>query len=146
VYSDASRLLGRAIKVIGAAINRAVDGLTMQSLSILIVEDDAVIAMLLAEMLTDMGHWVCGMEATEAGAVKAAENGQPEFMLVDVELKEGSGVAALMAILAKGPMPYVLMSGGTIGIGVWQGPFLRKPFGERDLVRAIEGVMRSHAV
>jgi CheY-like chemotaxis protein len=117
------------------------DGPTMQSLRILVVEDDDVIAMLLAEMLTFMGHHVCGTEATEAGAVKAAEHWRPEFMLVDAELKEGSGVTAIEAILSKGPMPHVLMSGGAIGSGGWQGPLLRKPFGERDLIRAIEAVM-----
>ena len=43
----------------------------MKALRILIVEDDALIGMLLAEMLEDMGHGLCAIEATEADAVTA---------------------------------------------------------------------------
>ena len=41
----------------------------MKALQILVVEDDSLIAMLLAETLAEMGHGVCGVEATERGAV-----------------------------------------------------------------------------
>ena len=44
----------------------------MKALRVLVVEDDAMIAMLLADMFAGMGHDVCAIEATEAGAVAAA--------------------------------------------------------------------------
>jgi two-component system, response regulator PdtaR len=44
----------------------------MKTLRILVVEDDALFGMLLAELLAMMGHDVCGIEATEADAVAAA--------------------------------------------------------------------------
>ncbi len=43
----------------------------MNGLRILVVEDDAVVGMMLAEMLEEMGHDICSIEATEADAVAA---------------------------------------------------------------------------
>ena len=37
----------------------------MRPLRILLVDDDAMIGTLLAELLDEMGHVVCGIEATE---------------------------------------------------------------------------------
>jgi len=41
----------------------------MKALRVLVVEDNATIGMLLGEMRAEMGHHVCGVEATEAEAV-----------------------------------------------------------------------------
>jgi CheY-like chemotaxis protein len=45
----------------------------MQPLRVLLVEDDALIGVLLARLLRGMGHEVCDTAATEAAAVTAAE-------------------------------------------------------------------------
>ena len=44
----------------------------MKALRVLVVEDDALIAMLLSELLAGMGHDVCATAASEADAVIAA--------------------------------------------------------------------------
>ena len=41
----------------------------MNALRILVVEDDALIAMLLADLLTELGHEICAIEGTEVTAV-----------------------------------------------------------------------------
>jgi CheY-like chemotaxis protein len=110
----------------------------MESLRVLVVEDNAVIGMLLAEMLTAMGHRVCGVEATQSGAVEAAARWRPDLMIVDAELEEGNGFQAISVILTTGPMPHVFMSGTVLGIGPAHSSVLQKPFGEKDLMRAIE--------
>jgi CheY-like chemotaxis protein len=110
----------------------------MERLRVLVVEDNAIIGMLLAEMLTAMGHLVCGVEATEAGAIEAAARWHPDLMIVDAELREGNGLLAMKSILSSGPMPHVIMSGAVTGTGILDGPVLQKPFGEKDLVRAME--------
>jgi CheY-like chemotaxis protein len=115
----------------------------MKRLRILVVEDNAIIGMLLAEMLTTMGHLVCGVEATEAGAIEAAARWRPDLMIVDAELQEGNGAQAIKAILSSGPMPHVFMSGAATRIGGSDGTVLQKPFGERELVRAIERVTKA---
>ena len=49
----------------------------MKALRVLVIEDDALIAMLLAELLAGMGHDVCATAATEAEAVIAAARSKP---------------------------------------------------------------------
>ncbi|MBW4024019.1 MAG: response regulator [Proteobacteria bacterium] len=110
----------------------------MERLRVLVVEDNAIIGMLLADMLIAMGHRVCGVEVTEAGAIEAASRWRPDLMIVDAELEEGDGFEAIRSILIFGPMPHVFMSGTVGGIGSRDSPVLQKPFGEKELVRAIE--------
>ena len=110
----------------------------MKPLRILLVDDDASIAAVLAEMLDEMGHVVCGIEATEAGAVRAALGDKPDLMIVDARLREGNGVAAVETILRTTPIPHILMSGERLPAGRARAVKLQKPFMYRDLVDAIE--------
>ncbi len=115
----------------------------MTSLRILVVDDNAVIGALIAEMLESIGHDVCGIEATEADAVGAALAKKPDLMIVDAQLGTGSGVAAMAQILHAGPMPHVFISGGGIGPVSPDSVILRKPFMEADLVEAIQRARRA---
>ncbi len=110
----------------------------MKPLRILLVDDDALIGTLLAETLVDMGHVICGIEATEAGAVAAALRDRPELMIVDARLREGNGVAAVAAILRITSIPHIIMSGERLPIGGAPAVKLQKHFKHRDLVNAIE--------
>jgi CheY-like chemotaxis protein len=110
----------------------------MKPLRVLIVEDEAVIAMLLAELLSGMGHEICAVEETEAGAVSAAVRQLPDLMIVDDQLSDGSGVAAVAAILRTGFVPHVFISGARIRGGTPGSIVLQKPFQEADLIRAIQ--------
>jgi two-component system, response regulator PdtaR len=82
----------------------------MNALRILVVEDDAMIGMMLAEMLEEMGHDVCSIEATEADAVSAADRCRPDLMIVDVLLGDGNGVSAVARILRTRLVPYLFVS------------------------------------
>ena len=73
----------------------------MTALSVLVVEDDAMIGMLLAEMLEDMGYTVCAVVATEEDAVADAARCKPGLMIVDEQLREGSGVSAMERIFDR---------------------------------------------
>jgi CheY-like chemotaxis protein len=79
----------------------------MKALRVLVVEDDAIIAMLLADMCAGLGHAVCAIEATEADAVAAAVRCRPDRMIVDGRLRDGSGVSAVNHILRTGFVPHV---------------------------------------
>jgi CheY-like chemotaxis protein len=107
--------------------------------AILVVEDDAMIAMLLAEMLEAMGHSVCAIEATEAGAVAAALAHGPGLMIVDAHLQQGSGVAAMATILATRSIPCILVSGDIAEIrdSDLRAVMLAKPYSEAGLAAAI---------
>jgi CheY-like chemotaxis protein len=83
----------------------------MKPLRILVVEDDALIGMLLGEVLVGMGHEVCAIEANEADAVAAAARCRPDLMIVDARLGDESGIAAVAQILCTAPVPYMFISG-----------------------------------
>lgn len=112
----------------------------MQTLRVLVVEDDGLIAMLLAELLTGMGHEVCATAATEAEAVSAAARCRPDLMIVDAGLGHGSGVAAVEQILRAGPIAHMFISGdaGRVKTRKPDAVVVRKPFRQAELVRAID--------
>lgn len=112
----------------------------MQTLHVLVVEDDGLIAMLLAELLTGMGHEVCATAATEAEAVSAAARCRPDLMIVDAGLGHGSGVAAVEQILRAGPIAHMFISGdaGRVKTRKPDAVVVRKPFRQAELVRAID--------
>ena len=58
----------------------------------MIVEDEPLIALLLADMLTAMGHEVCASERTEAGAIAAALRLPPELMVVDASCTKATAL------------------------------------------------------
>jgi CheY-like chemotaxis protein len=112
---------------------------TMTMLRVLVVEDDALIGELLAEMLVDMGHDVCAVEMTEAGAVAAAIRCRPDLMIVDVQLGDGNGVDAVTTIHRSGPVPHVFVSGDISKVKLpWPSSvIIQKPYREADLARVI---------
>lgn len=110
------------------------------ALRVLLVEDEAIIAMLLAEVLGGMGYEVCAIEATEADAVAAAVRCRPDLMIVDARLGAGSGVSAVETILRAGPVPHVFVSGDSSSVHALRpdAVVMQKPFREADLARAIQ--------
>lgn len=112
----------------------------MKPMSVLVVEDDAFIAMLLVQILEAMGFTVCAIEATESAAIRSALSFKPGLMIVDSSLREGSGVIAVSKICSVHFIPHVFVSGDPEGV-LAERPnsiVLQKPFRERDLAAAIE--------
>lgn len=83
----------------------------MDARRVLIVEDDAMTRLLLADVLADGGHEVCGVAATEAEAVAAAHRLRPDLIIIDARLGHGSGQAAMRQILSAGFVAHILISG-----------------------------------
>ena len=112
----------------------------MSTLRILLVDDDEIIGMLLAEMLEDMGHEVCGIETSEAAAVRAAAKLSPDLIIIDVTLGEGSGVAAVRQILLSGPVSHLFVSGDLTAVRALMptAAMLHKPYNEAQLVSGMQ--------
>lgn len=119
----------------------------MKALRIMVVEDEPVNALFLAEVLAGIGHDVCAVESSEEGAVAAAAGRRPDLMIVDMRLTHGSGVAAVERILRSGFIPHVFISGDCPGVRTLRPDaiVLEKPFRERDLVQAIERALGAAA-
>ncbi|MEP7209709.1 MAG: response regulator [Alphaproteobacteria bacterium] len=111
----------------------------LNPLRILVVENDAMIATLIAETLEAMGHEICAIATTQAEAVAAAALYRPDLLLVDVHLQAGSGTGAVAEILLAGPVPHIFMTGDVLsGGGSESGAItLRKPFQDHHLAEAI---------
>ncbi len=119
----------------------------MMPLRILLVEDDAVLSAVLAELLAECGHQVCGTATTEMAAVAAAARHAPDLMIVDAHLQAGSGASAMRTILRHSAMPHIYMTGGSRQSIPAGAVVLYKPFGKTGLVAALEcGVLRSAAL
>ena len=116
--------------------------------TVLVVEDEAIIAMLLVEVLAGMGHDVCAIEGTEADAVTAAVRCRPDLMIVDARLRGGSGVSAVDEILRTRFVPHVFISGDTSRIQALRpgAVAIQKPFRESDLARAVQRALSAAAV
>jgi DNA-binding NarL/FixJ family response regulator len=80
--------------------------------SALIVEDDALIALSLADMLESMGFSVCGTADTAQRAVDLAALHRPSLVLMDVRLRgERDGVDAAREIQERAPARIIFVTG-----------------------------------
>lgn len=68
--------------------------------SVMIIEDEAVIAMDLESIVSDMGHRVTGIARTQAEAVKLGNADVPDLILADIQLADNSsGIDAVNDLL-----------------------------------------------
>jgi CheY-like chemotaxis protein len=113
---------------------------TLKALRILVVEDNALIGILYADLLAEMGHIVCAIAATEAEAVAEAAQCKPDLMIVDALLNKGSGVAAVDKILRNEFVPHVFISGNAASVRALRpgAIVLQKPFRDPELGNAIQ--------
>ena len=70
--------------------------------SILVIEDEAIIAMDIETIVTEMGHRVTGIAPTRRAAVDLAAQEKPDLILADIQLADNSsGIDAVNDILAQ---------------------------------------------
>ena len=112
----------------------------MGPLHILIVEDDHLIGLLLADMLDAMGHSVCAVARTQDEAVAAAEREKPHMLIVDAWLHKGTGVTAVDQIQRRGNVPHIFVTGDSRSVLALKPDaiILEKPFTEAMLSAAID--------
>jgi two-component system, response regulator PdtaR len=113
---------------------------TLKALRVLVVEDNALIGTLYADVLAGMGHSVCAIAGTEAEAVAEAAQCKPDLLIVDAVLTEGSGIAAVDEILRSGFIPHVFISGNAASVRAMRpgAIVLQKPFRNPELSNAIQ--------
>ncbi|MBS0409468.1 MAG: response regulator [Proteobacteria bacterium] len=63
----------------------------MSEQSVLIVEDDVLVAMDIEAVLTRAGYQVCGVAVSQAEALAMADRAPPDFAVVDISLSPGDG-------------------------------------------------------
>ena len=112
--------------------------------SVVIAEDEALIRMDLAEMLTEEGYAVVGEAGDGARAVELAERLRPDLVILDVKMPVLDGIAAAERIAGQRIAPVVILTAFSQRDLVERArdagamAYLVKPFSKGDLVPAIE--------
>ncbi len=81
--------------------------------TILIVEDEPLIAMMLEDFLDSLGHTVKGICESVAEAREAVEQGGFDLAILDVNLK-GENIWAVASEMRARGIPFVIASGGHV--------------------------------
>lgn len=79
--------------------------------SVLVIEDEPVIAYDVAAIVTGMGHTVVGIADTHRRAVELARAKSPGIVLADIQLRDGSsGIDAVAEILESMDVPVIFVT------------------------------------
>ncbi|BBK32973.1 two-component response regulator [Allostella humosa] len=110
--SEAAHVLGISPDALGRLLDEAWTALKKEEPArVLIIEDEAVIALDIAGIVTEMGHHVAGVAARSDEAIRLARTGNPSLILADIQLEDGNtGIAAVAAILEHARLPVVFVT------------------------------------
>ena len=79
--------------------------------SVLIIEDEPIIALDIEGMVRDLGHDVLGVARTHRGAVALVKSKAPGLVLADIQLADGSsGLDAVNEILKEIEVPVIFIT------------------------------------
>lgn len=110
--SEAAKILGETPEEVEQSIVSAQLAIEEQLASrVLIIEDEAVIALDLENLVVELGHKVAGIAATKDEAVAKARSQKPGLVLADINLGEGgSGIDAVTEILHGFDIPVIFVT------------------------------------
>ena len=116
----------------------------MDSLRIVIADDEPIIRLDLRKTLENMGHSVVAEAGDGAKAVEIARELKPDIMILDIKMPELDGIDAAKVVTTEGICPVLLLTAYSQkdlvdrakDAGVFA--YLVKPFKEADLLPAME--------
>jgi CheY-like chemotaxis protein len=114
----------------------------LSSLRILLVEDENLVALLLEEMLAELGHTVVGPVARLKKGLEMAKSQIVDLAILDVNL-DGEKTYAIADALAGRGIPFVFSTGygkESLGVPYCNRPTLQKPFQQEELERLLSEV------
>jgi DNA-directed RNA polymerase specialized sigma24 family protein len=114
---------------------------------VLIIEDEAIIAMDLESLVSDMGHKITGVARTRDGAVSLGRSEKPDLILADIQLADNSsGIDAVNDLLAEfGDMPVIFITAFPERLLTGERPepafLIAKPYTELQVRSAVSQAM-----
>lgn len=114
---------------------------------VMIIEDEAIIAMDIAAIVQEMGHDVTGIAATRTEAAALAARERPDLILADIQLADkSSGIDAVNDILARFdavPVIFITAFPERLLTGARHEPafLITKPYSEEQVRSAVSQAM-----
>jgi CheY-like chemotaxis protein len=115
-------------------------GQNSRPLRVLLAEDEMMVAMLIEDMLTDLGHSIVGPFVRVEAALNAARELQIDAAVLDFNLNGENTYPVAWTLRDRG-IPFVFATGygGSILNESFMGiPLLQKPFRREDLAGALQ--------
>lgn len=119
--------------------------MTEKARNVLVVDDEALIAMLIEDMLLEIGCKVVGPAYQLGEAVALAGEAEIDCAILDLNL-EGKPTLAVARVLRERNIPFVFASGyaaSELGADFNDVPVLQKPFTALDIASAVAHMSQS---
>ena len=115
--------------------------------TILLVDDDAGVSSLVADILQDEGY---GVETVSTGAEAEAaiERLKPDLVILDIMLPDADGLMLCARLPNQWPAPIIMLSGSRresdriLSLRLGADDFIAKPFDTFELVARVQAVLR----
>ncbi|MCC6726979.1 MAG: response regulator [Saprospiraceae bacterium] len=124
----------------------------MEKINILIVEDEAIVSLDLADRLEGMGYTVAGTAASGEAALRIFAQQPVDIVLMDIHIQGPmDGIDTALKIRELRPVPLIYLTAQTDGPTVerakatFPSAYLAKPFDEKNLQLAIEMALHNFA-
>ena len=114
---------------------------------VLVIEDEAIIAMDIQSIVAEMGHAITGVARTRAMAVDVGRHERPDLILADIQLADNSsGIDAVNDILAHhGEVPVIFITAFPERLLTGDKPepafLISKPYTEEQVRSAVSQAM-----
>ena len=145
---DVAEIMGierdEAQHLIDIAFREMSDGMTGR---VMVIEDEAIIAMDLQSIVSEMGHRVTGVAPTHKRAISLFASERPDLILSDIQLADGSsGIDAVNEILKEaGDVPVIFITAFPERLLTGERPepafVITKPYSEEHIRSAVSQAM-----
>lgn len=109
-------------------------------LKVLVVEDEALVALMVEDAVTDAGHEIVAIASNLQDALRLAAGAAFDVALLDLNLNGQKGHALPVMLQSRGK-PFAFVTGyGEPGVlaAFAAAPVVRKPFRSADIARVLE--------
>lgn len=146
--SEIAAIMGIDVVSVSGLHEKALDEMKSNMTGrVMIIEDEAIIAMDIAAIVQEMGHDVTGIAATRTEAVELAGRERPDLILADIQLADkSSGIDAVNDILARFeeiPVIFITAFPERLLTGTRPEPafLITKPYSEEQVRSAVSQAM-----
>jgi CheY-like chemotaxis protein/DNA-directed RNA polymerase specialized sigma24 family protein len=110
--AEAAEILSLGIDGATAGFEKAKAALMhLAKVDVLIIEDEAMIALAVGDVVEEMGHVVVGVATRADKAIEMAKETKPKLILADIQLEAGtSGIDAVQEILRTIDVPVIFVT------------------------------------